>query len=890
MAGQMLDALMQTLALPVAGGIFFNQLDELFIDANYFFRGLHRRSARVVSKEALRTVPQKRIAIMVPAWRESDVIEHMLLHNLKTLDYDPDRYVIFCGTYRNDLETQACVDAVAKRFRSIRKVVVPHDGPTSKADCLNWIYQAILLEERKRGHRFDILLMQDAEDVIHPLSLRLYSLLIPEHEFVQTPVFSLGLSAKKLVAGTYIDEFAEHHLKDMLVRQAIGGLVPSAGVGTAFDRNAFEEVARQHGQFPFNTESLTEDYEIGLKLRLANRKVAFACRTVLCESEKAGAPEEEEYIATREYFPDAFAASVRQRSRWICGITLQTWAQIGWKGSLPVLYCLWRDRKAPLMNALLLGAYVLLLYLGLRWAFSPWLDSGWSVDNVIPTGSPLSLLVTCNLGLMLWRFGMKLALVRRLYGLSHGLMSIPRLLVSNVVNVAATGRAVWQYAHHRLTRKPLRWLKTVHAFPTAQVLEAQRPRLGQLLLDSRAVTETSLKEALSAQPKTGLPLGRVLVSSGAASNRAVVRALAAQFELEVADLDPSRPSLSLLRSLPEDEAERLGVLPLGEENGQVVVATSLPLPPEARSALSSKVGADLLVRLAPEKWLTRARLRTYRRLFADTPAQTERLGEWLLHRGLLDSEQLTDVLDEHWESGDAMGELLLRRGLVDEKTLQAALPDVGARFVGFDTADIDKAAIDRIGIGFAALYALVPLRPGALGCPRAIVSAFPLHGEIIARLGACLQTPISPFLGSYGEILGALGRHLATAPSGRTSYGLRGFDLDGLLRQVDLEPSHERRSSVSLITGARRSESTARDTPTSRGLLPARLIFEAKILIEDIEGTSLVLSCEKPLPRLSRELNWLLPTWKIAWRARSHNDNGGRRNAIEGGRLIETVA
>ena len=137
-----------------------------------------------------------------------------------------------------------------------------------------------MLDEQRHGRRYDILLMHDAEDVIHPLSLRLYSLLIPAHDFVQTPVFSLELALHQGVAATYIDEFAEHHLKDMLVREAIGGLVPSAGVGSAFARDAFEEIARAHGQQPFNVESLTEDYEIGLKFRLAGKKVHFACRSL----------------------------------------------------------------------------------------------------------------------------------------------------------------------------------------------------------------------------------------------------------------------------------------------------------------------------------------------------------------------------------------------------------------------------------------------------------------------------------------------------------------------------------------------------------------------------------------------------------------------------------
>jgi len=459
-----LDFGMQVLTYCAGSGILANQLDELFVDANYFFRGLHRRAQRTISRRELLTTPQKRIAILVPAWKEAEVIEEMLEHNLRTLDYNRECYDIFCGTYKNDPETQAKVDAVAGRARNIHKVVVPHDGPTSKADCLNWVYQGIVLEEQRRGERFDILLMHDAEDLIHPLSLRLYSVLVPRWDFVQTPVFSLPLSARAFVAGTYIDEFAEHHLRDMLVRQAIGGLVPSAGVGSAFSRAAFEEIAAAHGQRPFNTESLTEDYEVGLKFRLAGKKICFACRTL-----DGG---RQEYLATREFFPNMLRASVRQRSRWIVGITLQTWRQIGWKGPLPVRYCMFRDRKALLTNILLLLAYVLVTYIVARKSASWLLGFSWSIEAICPPGTALRWILGINLWMLAWRTFMKGWLVYRLYGVTQGLLSAPRMILGNVIGLAATSRAVYQYVHHCATGKPLRWLKTAHVFPCPDALRA----------------------------------------------------------------------------------------------------------------------------------------------------------------------------------------------------------------------------------------------------------------------------------------------------------------------------------------------------------------------------------------------------------------------------------
>lgn len=475
-----LDAVARAGAWPVAGAILLNQLDELAIDASFLARGLHRRARRAVSREALLAEPMKRIAILVPAWKESDVIGQMLARNVAGIDYDRDRYDFFCGTYRNDPETQACVDAVARRERSVKKVVVPHDGPTSKADCLNWIWRGILDEEARRGIRYDVLVLHDAEDVVHPLSLRLYSRLVPRHEFVQLPVFSLDRRPGQWVAGTYIDEFAEHHQKELTVRAAMGGLVPSAGVGTAFDRDAFEEIALANRRHPFDEDSLTEDYAIGLDFRLAGKRVHFACVSVEREAAGGGGRREEEVIATREYFPSGLGASIRQRSRWVLGITLQTWAKVGWKGGAAVRYCLWRDRKALFANAVVLLAYALLAYAALRAGLAALDGSGWTAERVIPRGSALAWIVAANTAFVAWRGAMKAWLVGRLYGPMQAALSLPRVVVANVVGVAATARAVRSWLRHRLLGEPLRWSKTAHEFPEGEPLPALAPAAAAL--------------------------------------------------------------------------------------------------------------------------------------------------------------------------------------------------------------------------------------------------------------------------------------------------------------------------------------------------------------------------------------------------------------------------
>ena len=53
----------------------------------------------------------------------------------------------------------SAVRAAMERFPNVHLSLCPHDGPTSKADCLNWIYQQMLLQEELSGERFDAIVI-----------------------------------------------------------------------------------------------------------------------------------------------------------------------------------------------------------------------------------------------------------------------------------------------------------------------------------------------------------------------------------------------------------------------------------------------------------------------------------------------------------------------------------------------------------------------------------------------------------------------------------------------------------------------------------------------------------------------------------------------------------
>jgi adsorption protein B len=144
--GQILSRIAAELALFAGVGFLLFAVNDLLVDIIYFARRLWRRAA-VYSRHppayASYYVFNKNpgfIAILVPAWDEATVIAAMLKATVQRLDYD--NYRIFVGYYRNDPATEAAIVSVSDE--RIHPVEVDADGPTTKADCLNHLYDALI--------------------------------------------------------------------------------------------------------------------------------------------------------------------------------------------------------------------------------------------------------------------------------------------------------------------------------------------------------------------------------------------------------------------------------------------------------------------------------------------------------------------------------------------------------------------------------------------------------------------------------------------------------------------------------------------------------------------------------------------------------------------------
>ncbi len=510
-------------ALFVVAAIIFaiSALDDLLIDVYFYARVLVKRLARMgkykpLSIDDLTRSEEKPFALMLPAWKEADVLYSAVRNLISTIDYK--NYQIFIGTYPNDADTQREAARLQQEFPHVHQVITRLPGPTCKADCLNQIIQAIFAYEYRNNMQFAGVVMQDAEDVVHPLSFRLYNHLVPRFDLVQIPVYSLKRKWYEITGGHYMDEFAEFHSKEILVREQFAGVVPGAGVGTVYSRRAIN-FAGSLGEY-FSTHSLTEDYEFSFRLREAGLKMIFARvplkRTTYVKDRHGRERKREvtDFIATREYFPNKFWASVRQKTRWTIGISFQGWRSFGWKGNWRIKYLFWRDRKMIFFShAIALGIISLIIHLGYA-AYQAIDSDGYQLAPLLEDGHPLWHLVDFNVAVMLYRIAQRHFWTWLYYGWSTLPMVTVRYVWGGVINYLAITRATRIFLNHLRTKAPIGWDKTSHDFPEDMDAVAFRQKLGDMLVERGLISAAELEDALREQATSKLPLGHLLVSRG----------------------------------------------------------------------------------------------------------------------------------------------------------------------------------------------------------------------------------------------------------------------------------------------------------------------------------------------------------------------------------------
>jgi adsorption protein B len=432
-------------ALSAVGiAISISAMDDLFVDFLWLLTTRKHADALPMPSAHDVTNPRPRIAVFVANWQEADVLGRMVDGNMANITYRPFTFVL--GVYPNDVNTlRVAKDLAGKYPEAVQLVVNRQNGPTSKGQMLNEMFSAIYAEPEAAP---ELVVLHDSEDIIDPRSFDVFASHSAKCAFIQIPVFSLDSRKRSKVGATYMEEFAERHTREMVVRNGLGSFIPSAGVGTCLRNDLIFDFLKARG-YVLHPGTVTEDYILGAEAHREGYSTTFVY----------GCPKgDPTIVGTLEYFPKTFWASVRQKSRWIYGIAFDATTRLGWSGSLWDKFFFYRDRKGAITN-LLAPLSLLLLIMALL--------IGVNHKPLSPVLDVLSsTMLVFNAIAMAFRLYFKTIAFRRIYGV-YGIGGIlVRWPLAMLINAAAVLRA-WRsfLIESGLASRPITWVKTQHELP-----------------------------------------------------------------------------------------------------------------------------------------------------------------------------------------------------------------------------------------------------------------------------------------------------------------------------------------------------------------------------------------------------------------------------------------
>lgn len=578
-------------------------LDDLIWDIAFIFRKNKSGDGEKIRMEELDAALPKLIAVIIAAWKEENVLGAVIGNLIETAQYPTSMYHIFLGVYPNDEKTLAVARKLSAAYENVHVIVNIKAGPTTKADNINNVLRHIDYFEKERGWEFQGFIIHDSEDVVHPYEFKLENYLLDKYDALQFPVFPLQQMPRlnnifrNMTVGTYADEFAENHFHTMVARNRAEAFVPSAGTGFALSRKI---VSDYNFDNIFPEDSLTEDYKLSLTLKQKGYRLHYVLEGI--ERVNDDGRIVREYVSTRSRFPATFQAAVRQKTRWIYGITMQSikFKDIFEPNGMSFIhrYTLYKDWKAKFANLVnLFGYTVFIIFL---------LSLFTDLPKIIPEGSLSWYLSVFLTAMMVERQFLRAKAIKNVYGwrsvtvacLLPPLLPV-RLVWGNIINLAATLKA-WQRclfgnsgsAKVIKKTKPPKWDKTDHEFLEKSVLYRFHRRLGDVLLEFKLITSEELRNALQISRTQGRLLGAVLRENNLLSEENLLRALAQVNHTIFVHLD-SFEHQDKPDSFGWDLLETLQAVPLLRRGNTWAVAVSDESPYETRALLEEACGCKV---------------------------------------------------------------------------------------------------------------------------------------------------------------------------------------------------------------------------------------------------------------------------------------------------------
>lgn len=575
-------------------------LDSLVLDVLFLFTRKRYKDNKL-SFEMLEEKPPRLLGIIIASWKEEDVIEQVISNIIESQLYPQSMYHIFLGVYPNDEETKKKATFLSKKFPNVHMIVNIHSGPTNKADNLNNVMNYIKLFEKRIGWKFASLTVHDSEDIIHPYELKLTNYLIDLYPALQLPVFPLQDEPTiknffhDMTRSTYTDEFAENHYRTMVMRDVINAVVPSAGTGFVLTRKVLDHFADQD---LFPSGSLTEDYKLSLILAEHGFKVHYALGRVKRIQENGKT--RWDYVATRSIFPGTFKTAVRQKTRWVYGITMQS---VGLydifirrhEAGIMQRFSVFRDIKAKVSNLLVLPGYMIFIY----FVFSLFFN----LPEMYPYGSLSFWLCMALSIIMIERQILRGIALKNVYNWRYVVASclVPpllplRLIWGNVINFCATFNAWRQHffgIKQKQSKKKAKWDKTDHEFPETDTLKSFHRNLTDSLIRRNFASPKTLAYAIEKEKSTGVNFAEILLAERKLTERELGMALSGlQNTIFFPDVDKFRYP-EFLPYFDKDKLTELVAFPILKTKNGFVMSISVTTPHDALQALGKEIGQEM---------------------------------------------------------------------------------------------------------------------------------------------------------------------------------------------------------------------------------------------------------------------------------------------------------
>jgi type IV pilus assembly protein PilB len=166
-------------------------------------------------------------------------------------------------------------------------------------------------------------------------------------------------------------------------------------------------------------------------------------------------------------------------------------------------------------------------------------------------------------------------------------------------------------------------------------------KLGDILVESGLLTEDQLNLALAQQQVTGKKLGDTIIDMGLLSDTEIMKALEYQCKIPFVDfadvrVDPAAPGL-----ISEDNAKKYCAIPIGYENGQLVVIMNDPLDFIIVDEIRYMTGKDIMPKMSTRRQILAAIDASYGKENAQKAAQ-ELEKEFDVDEMVRITEQITD--------------------------------------------------------------------------------------------------------------------------------------------------------------------------------------------------------------------------------------------------------